>query len=111
MPERVRCEFAGIKFTGFNYGSSITVPTPAFRKILQSGKVRARCRYSYTDDYAWDMANDYGRRHSVSPARMLREVSSGRRPYLLYLEVEKNEIHYGTHCNECYVITEIDKAS
>lgn len=30
-------------------------------KLIRAGKVEVRCLYSYTDDYAYDAANDHGR--------------------------------------------------
>jgi hypothetical protein len=34
-----------------------------------------KCAYSYTDDYAWDNANDFGHKKSVSTKTMLWEYS------------------------------------
>ena len=60
--QRERVTFAGVTFSGIRNGSEggITVPKPAFRKILQSGQAAIRCEGRYTDDYRFDLENDFG---------------------------------------------------
>jgi hypothetical protein len=56
--ENVKMTFGGVTF---KTTKKSMVRRPALLKLLRSGKVRVSCRGSYTDDYAWDNANNFGR--------------------------------------------------
>lgn len=49
------------RYGDHDWSSHVTVPKPAFQKILALGpeKVRVRCTGIYTDDYAYDNAANF----------------------------------------------------
>ncbi len=56
--ENTKMTIAGVTFKTTRLAA---VRRPAFMKILRSGKVKVTCRGSYTDDYAYDAATNFGR--------------------------------------------------
>ena len=58
---------------GRKWGS--TIRQDVVRRAIERGEFEAlECKYSYTDDYLWDNAVNFGRRF-VTAERMLREYS------------------------------------
>lgn len=55
---RPRTTFAGIEFA---LSASGRVPKGAILKVLRSGRVRVECTGRYTDDYARDNADNFGK--------------------------------------------------
>jgi len=47
-----------------------TVNRGWLKKQIEKGIVMARCDYHYTDDYAWDYANNCGKQETYIPCRM-----------------------------------------
>ena len=39
-----------------------------FKNRLKAGKLLARCRGKYTDDYAWDASVNFGKEEEFTPA-------------------------------------------
>lgn len=112
MAQRVRAEFAGVSFSGFQHSDNhITVPVPAFRKMLATGRLRGRRAYSLTDDYAFDASNDNGRWEGIEDFRWLldQDYRWGHRPWLLQLDPESRVLHYCWHSNEAYEMVEATK--
>lgn len=62
-----RHTFAGVTFAGRESHGIVTVPRPALRKIVASGRIRCRAAGTYTDDFAFDAATNYGKRDGVDP--------------------------------------------
>jgi hypothetical protein len=57
-------------------GYVATIRRDTVLKAIERGEYhRIRCAYHYTDDYAWDAANNNGQRDIVSKDTMLREFS------------------------------------
>lgn len=56
--------------------SVATVRQDTVRKAIQRGEFELiKCAYHYTDDYAWDNANDFGYKKSCSQEYMEKEFS------------------------------------
>jgi len=115
MSERVSIKFGGVEFKGIAHGKNhVTVPRPALVKILRAGKVIINRSYSYTDDYLYDAANNYGKREGIPPQAILNDpyhrhvlMESHHKPWLLCYNPEKHEICYCPHSNESYTIKEV----
>jgi len=115
MKKRVRVSFGNVEFSGYQSESGlITVPRPAFVKILRKGQVKIRRDYSYTDDYAWDNANNFGKRDNIDPAALLSDsfhrhvlLEGGRFHGLIWLDPKRGELHYSPHSAESYTIEEV----
>jgi len=57
-------------------GYTATIRQDVVRRAIERGEFeRIKCAYSYTDDYAWDSANNHGYKESVSKEAMLSEYS------------------------------------
>ncbi len=103
MAIRVEANFAGVNFSGFQHGQDmITVPRPAFLKILQGGKVRVWLAADIEHD--GNGANDrYG--GDVDPLAIVKDSLTWGRPWLLYLNPVKQRIVYCPHMNLHYEVT------
>jgi hypothetical protein len=56
--------------------SVATIRQDTVRKAIERGEFELiKCSYSYTDDYAWDAANNFGRDASASQKQMAWEFS------------------------------------
>jgi hypothetical protein len=91
--------------------SYITVRTDTVRKIIEN-KLYAnfKCDYSYTDDYAWDAANNYGKNNSMPHESVLKVVDDwlykGRKGTHCYINVNKPfEISIIPYSNLSYTLT------
>lgn len=53
-----------------------TIRQDVVKRAIERGEFeKIKCAYHYTDDYAWDNANDHGYKESVSKEAMAREYS------------------------------------
>jgi Large polyvalent protein associated domain 25 len=91
--------------------SYITVRTDTVRKIIEN-KLYAnfKCDYSYTDDYAWDAANNYGKNDSMSHESVLEVANDwlykGRSGTRCYININKPfEISIIPYSNLSYTLT------
>jgi len=64
-------EFAGVKFKLTKNGA---IRRPSLLKILRSGKIKIRCTGNYSDDYAFDAANNFGRDAEVDAAALADRI-------------------------------------
>ena len=53
-----------------------TVNRGKLKRLAEQGKLLARCNYCYTDDYAWDNANDFGRTKQYLPVYVIQKGES-----------------------------------
>lgn len=105
MATRTRVTFAGTTFSGFQHGENhITVPTNVLVKILLSGKVLVKRNHRFTDDYAWDAANNHGKVDNFDPIALAKEVTETGKPWLCYLNPHENLIRYCPMQSESYTI-------
>lgn len=53
-----------------------TLRQDVVRRAIERGEFEnIKCAYHYTDDYAWDNANDFGKNNSVSKESMLHQYN------------------------------------
>lgn len=99
---RPRITFAGITFSaasrGGDTGEFLTVPKPAFRKILASGKVKAVCNYNHQDEAAYK-----GPTGEVNAESLIPEVDEHCR---VTYRVKAGEISFSPHGGKGYTITQ-----
>ena len=106
MATRIRTTFAGVTFSGFAHGENhISVPTPAFRKILATGNVTAHLRYDIEHDGNGEH-DLFNKDAQVDAIRQEFDRWHGDRPWLLYLEPNKSILHYCPHSNRSYELVE-----
>lgn len=108
MAERTRFTFAGVEFSGFKSGNDrITVPTNALRKILESGRVRCHRNHYYTDDYAGDAANNFGK-GMVQPSELVSDLELGK-PWICAIDLEQKPvtIRYSPMQSLSYTVYEV----
>lgn len=98
MADRTRIDFAGINFSAYvrtrnEDGSihSVTVPRPAFKKILRSGNVRCDRTRKLTDDYHYDAQNKGGKCDDMDPEEVI-ETHLGTKPWLLIYKPENPDV-------------------
>ncbi len=53
-----------------------TVNRGKLKRLAEQGKLLARCNYCYTDDYAWDNANNFGRTKQYLPVYVIQKGES-----------------------------------
>jgi hypothetical protein len=110
MRERTKLTLAGITFSVFKASKDhFTLPTPAFCKLLRTGKLSMHMNYYYEHD--GNGSNDVTDKDIVmTPERIegvIKDVSGhGRRPWLLYVD-DKNVIYYSPHSNLSYTLREL----
>lgn len=110
---RVALTFAGVTFSGHRHSAThVTVPVPAFKKMLRSGKVMPRLCYDIEHD--GNGSNDrFGQ--SVDARAFcesaLKSLERMGRPWLLYLapasEGARVVLHYCPHSNLSYTLVEV----
>jgi hypothetical protein len=101
MATRVRVTFAGVDYSGFDRGDGrVSVPLPAFRKILDSGKVRCVKTSDHHDD-----CEDSGL-GAVMPAKVREALELGE-PTLLYVSADRSVVRFCPHRNLSYDIFEL----
>lgn len=102
MPARLKITFAGITFSAVGRGGDVsefvTVPKPAFRKILASGKVKVVCNYNHTDEAAYR-----GPTGEVNPDTLLAEIEQDSR---VTYKPQKGEMTFSPHGGKGYTITQ-----
>ena len=113
MTTRQRLTFAGVTFTGHAHSTShVSVPVPAFRKMLASGKLRPHLSYDIEHDGngTYDRFNEDVRAEAFC-AETLKRLEHAGRPWLLYLNPASDGaepvLHYCPHSNLSYRCTEV----
>ena len=103
MATRVKLTFAGITFSaiarGRDIGDYLTVPKPAFVKIIGSGNVNVVCNYNHSDEAAY--------RHPtgpVEPSTLLSELDGDCK--LITFVVKKGEISFSPHSGKGYTVSQ-----
>lgn len=105
--KNVRLTFAGVSF---KTTKNAQVRRPAYLKVLRSGKVSVFCDGSYTDDYAFDNANNFGRK-TLSPeavenlANSIENDPSGW--WCSAWQKEDGTLSLGCHSFKSYTITDL----
>lgn len=76
------------------------------KRAAAKGQLWIRCRYSYTDDYAWDAADNFGKQDEFYKvyimedyqcdlnAREIRDMPCEEREFLIAKANEKRREHY-----------------
>jgi hypothetical protein len=106
--QRTRITFAGVEFSGIVRGADyITVPAPALRKILNGGRCIAACDYRYTDDYAGDAADNFGK-GPVSNKTVEQSLDLGK-PNLCYFSPKDGTIRFSPYQALAYTISELNE--
>ena len=89
-----KVEFAGVTTTTTgSYDGSLFIRKPAALKMLRSGRLEARCRQRTTDDYAFDAADNFGRRDfgTLDPAALAEEIEgSSSRGWCFALDTKED---------------------
>ena len=105
---RMRVSFAGVEFTGHAHSPEhVTVPVPAFKKMLAGGRLKPRLAYDIEHD--GDGSNDrFGEdvRAEAFCREALKRFEWQGRPWLLYLAPARDGanavLHYCPHSNLSY---------
>lgn len=109
MKERVRITFGGVEFSGIKHGDDhITVPVPAFRKILAARQFAVKLAYDIEHDGCGrrDRFNEHVGAGQVAAwcQQQLSWMASTGRPHLLYFRPSEGTVTYCPHSNESYTL-------
>lgn len=55
------------------------------KRLIEKGKIEARCKYQYTDDYAYDNANNFGKTEWL-PTRISSGYEDKKEGYINFEE-------------------------
>ena len=118
--ERRRVTFAGVTFSGIVWGGQapydnyVTVPVPAFRKMLAGGKLSPHLNFDIEHDGngSYDTFNKDIEAERVRAwcDEQLKRLEWLGRPHLLYLDLsgEKPVMGYSVHSNLSYRVSEAE---
>ena len=95
-----------------------TVNRGWLKKQIEKGIVLARCDYHYTDDYAWDYANNAGKQENYLPCRMKGDNEKNKDGFInftpwelrtktggaCWVNEEKKIISFSIHSNLGYTL-------
>lgn len=76
-------------------------------KLIANGQYKTLARnYSYTDDYAFDAANDHGKADNIDPIWLVQDMVTSKynRPWSHTTEDGTVVISFGPHSNESYTL-------
>lgn len=101
MGARPRITFAGINFAAIDHGNGdLTVPVPAFRKILYFGRVKIKLNRRQDDQGPLGDQNQ-----EPTPVDLLSYLDD--KPTLLYYNKKEKAIRFSPHRNLSFTLYEI----